>query len=38
MSLHVLFKVGDADYVVPASAVVHMDSFTGATPVPGARV
>ena len=36
MSLHVLFKVGDAEYVVPASAVVQMDSFSGATPVPGA--
>ena len=36
MSLHVLFKVGDADYVVPASAVVQMDSFATATPVPGA--
>lgn len=36
MTLHVLFKVGDSDYVVPASAVVQMDSFTGATPVPGA--
>jgi purine-binding chemotaxis protein CheW len=36
MSLHVLFKVADADYVVPASAVIQMDSFVGATPVPGA--
>lgn len=36
MSLHVLFKVGDADYVVPAAAVIQMDSFSGATPVPGA--
>ncbi|MDP2340313.1 MAG: chemotaxis protein CheW [Deltaproteobacteria bacterium] len=36
MSLHVLFKVGDSDYVVPAAAVMQMDSFTGATPVPGA--
>lgn len=36
MSLHVLFKVGDADYVVPAAAVVQMDSFAAATPVPGA--
>jgi purine-binding chemotaxis protein CheW len=36
MSLHVLFKVGDAEYVVPAAAVVQMDSFAGATPVPGA--
>jgi purine-binding chemotaxis protein CheW len=36
MSLHVLFKVGDAEYVVPAAAVLQMDSFRGATPVPGA--
>lgn len=36
MTLHVLFKVGDAEYVVPASAVVQMDSFVSATPVPGA--
>jgi purine-binding chemotaxis protein CheW len=35
-ALHVLFKVGDADYVVPASDVVEMDSFTRATQVPGA--
>ncbi len=34
--LHVLFKVGDADYVLPASEVVQMESFTRATPVPGA--
>lgn len=34
-TLHVLFKVGEADYVLPASEVVQMESFTGATPVPG---
>lgn len=33
--LHVLFKVGDADYVLPASDVVQMESFSGATRVPG---
>lgn len=34
--LHVVFKVGDADYVVSAESVLYMESFTGATPVPGA--
>lgn len=33
--LHVLFKVADAEYVVPANEVLHMESFTGATRVPG---
>jgi purine-binding chemotaxis protein CheW len=34
--LHVIFKVGRAEYVLPASDVLQMESFTGATPVPGA--
>lgn len=33
--LHVLFQVGDADYVVPASDVSSMETFQGATRVPG---
>jgi purine-binding chemotaxis protein CheW len=33
--LHVLFKVADADYVVSAVDVLQMESFTGATRVPG---
>ncbi len=33
--LHVLFQVDGADYVLPASDVVHMESFGGATRVPG---
>jgi purine-binding chemotaxis protein CheW len=33
--LHVLFRVGDADYVLPAADVLQMESFTGATEVPG---
>jgi purine-binding chemotaxis protein CheW len=33
--LHVLFKVADTNYVVAASNVLHMESFTGATKVPG---
>jgi len=34
--LHVVFKVGDAEYVVSAESVLYMESFTGATYVPGA--
>jgi len=34
--LYVLFKVGDALYALPASVVLQMETFTGATPVPGA--
>jgi purine-binding chemotaxis protein CheW len=34
-ALHVLFKVADSDYVVAASDVLHMESFSGATKVPG---
>jgi purine-binding chemotaxis protein CheW len=34
--LHVVFKVGGAEYVLPASVVLQMESFAGATPVPGA--
>jgi purine-binding chemotaxis protein CheW len=34
--LHVVFKVGDADYVVAAADVLQMESYTGATRVPGA--
>jgi purine-binding chemotaxis protein CheW len=34
--LHVVFKVAGAEYAIPASEVLQMESFTGATPVPGA--
>lgn len=34
--LHVLFRVAEAEYVLPASQVLHMESFSGATRVPGA--
>jgi purine-binding chemotaxis protein CheW len=34
-NLHVLFRVADTDYVLPASDVLQMESFDGATPVPG---
>lgn len=33
--LHVLFRVADAEYAVSAADVLHMESFTGATHVPG---
>jgi len=34
--LHVLCRVADADYVVAAADVLQMESYTGATRVPGA--
>ena len=34
--LHVLCRVADADYVLPAADVLQMESFAGATRVPGA--
>ncbi len=34
--LHVTFRVGTADYAIPASQVLHLESFDVATPVPGA--
>ena len=35
-SLHVIFRVGDSDYALPVKQVLHMESFTAATRVPGA--
>jgi len=35
VSLHVSFRVGTADYVIPAADVMHLESFTEATHVPG---
>ena len=35
--LHILFKVADSEYVVPAADVLHMESFTVATKVPGTQ-
>jgi purine-binding chemotaxis protein CheW len=35
-TLYVLFKVADSEYALPASDVLHMESFSGATRVPGA--
>lgn len=34
--LHVVFRVGDVEYAAAAADVVQMESFSGATPVPGA--
>ena len=34
-SLHVLFRVGDSEYVLPAADVLQMESYEGATRVPG---
>jgi len=33
--LHVLFRVGDTNYVLPAGDVLQMESYEGATAVPG---
>jgi purine-binding chemotaxis protein CheW len=35
-TLHVVFKVAGTEYAIPASEVLQMESFAGATPVPGA--
>jgi purine-binding chemotaxis protein CheW len=37
MTLHVLFKIADASYALPASEVLHMETFSGATRVPGTQ-
>ena len=36
MKLHVTFKVGSAEYIVPADQVLHLESFSDATRIPGA--
>jgi len=35
-TLHVTFRVGSADYVLPATQVLHLESYQAATHVPGA--
>lgn len=35
-TLHVAFRVGTAEYVVNAADVLHLESYTSATHVPGA--
>jgi purine-binding chemotaxis protein CheW len=34
--LYVIFRVGDAEYALAADSIFQMESFTGATAVPGA--
>ena len=34
--LHVTFRIGTAEYVLPAMQVLHLESFETATHVPGA--
>jgi len=36
MKLHVAFKVGNAEYVIAADEVLHLEAFTSATHIPGA--
>jgi purine-binding chemotaxis protein CheW len=36
MTLHVVFAVAGVEYATPIASVLQMESFTGATPVPGA--
>lgn len=35
MTLHVVFSVAEVEYALPVSAIAQMESFTGATAVPG---
>ncbi len=35
-TLHIVFKVAGAEYAIPAELVLQMESYTGATRVPGA--
>jgi purine-binding chemotaxis protein CheW len=35
--LHVVFKVSGSEYALPAADVLQMESFTGATLVPGSK-
>lgn len=35
-TLHVICRVGESEYAIPASEVYQMETYSGATPVPGA--
>jgi purine-binding chemotaxis protein CheW len=35
--LHVVFKVGKSEYALAAADVLQMESYSGATPVPGSK-
>lgn len=34
--LYIAFRVGDAEYALPAPSILHLEAYEGATPVPGA--
>ena len=34
-NLHVICKIADSEYAIPADSVFQMESFTEATPIPG---
>jgi len=36
-ALHVVFKVAGSEYALPAGDVLQMESYSGATPVPGSK-
>ena len=36
--LHVAFRVGTADYAIPAAQVLHLETYETATPIPGTPV
>jgi purine-binding chemotaxis protein CheW len=33
--LHIICKIGDSEYAIPGDDVYQMETYTGATPVPG---
>jgi purine-binding chemotaxis protein CheW len=35
-TLHVICQIADAEYAIPAQDVFQMETYTGATPIPGA--
>lgn len=35
-NLHVICKIADAEYAIPADDIFQMESYTGATAIPGA--
>jgi purine-binding chemotaxis protein CheW len=34
--LHIICRIADSEYAIPAAEISQMESFSGATPVPGA--
>lgn len=37
MTMHIVFSVADVEYAVPVASVLQLESYTGATLVPGAE-